>query len=90
MLDNGVICPASIYPKLPQGTDKSEAIWVKLDDSDNMDMSKTTILKLNSNDTIDMVKTKICDQTGIPPHRQRFIVVDDDDLLKEIIGLHAC
>jgi hypothetical protein len=61
-------------------------IWVKEDVVDNMDDSKTTKLKVNSNDTIDMVKTKIRDQTGMEVHRQRFIVVDDDELFEEIIG----
>ncbi len=63
-------------------------IWVKEDDVDAMDDSKTTKLKVNSNDTIDMVKTKIRDQTGMEVHRQRFIVVDDDELFEEIICLH--
>jgi len=61
-------------------------IWVKEDVVDNMDDSKTTKLKVNSNDTIDMVKTKIRDQTGMEVHRQRFIVVDDDELFEVIIG----
>ena len=63
-------------------------IWVKEDDVLNMEDSKTTKLKVNSNDTIDMVKTKIRDQTGMEVHRQRFIVVDDDELFEEIICLH--